>query len=265
MCLNVYYESMAPESTGPNTPVKTAQTTFRIVETLKSLGGATVTELAAELDLPKSSVHNYLQTLEHESYIVNTDGEYRVGLRFLDLGGYARAQERLYTVAIPELKRIAASTGEFANLLVEENGLGVFLARERGENAVSLDSYTGQSVRLHTTALGKTVLAYLPRERVESIVHRHGLAAMTDQTITTREELFEELDKIRQQEHAYDREERITGLNCVAVPILNDGDITGALSVSGPVSRMDDDRISGKILPELERAANIVELNQMHS
>lgn len=102
---------MAPEQNGPNTPVKTAQTTFRIVETLKSMGGATVTELAAELDLPKSSAHNYLQTLEHESYIVNANGEYRVGLRFLDLGGYARAQEQLYTVATPELKRIAASTG----------------------------------------------------------------------------------------------------------------------------------------------------------
>jgi DNA-binding IclR family transcriptional regulator len=88
---------------------------------------------------------------------------------------------------------------------------------------------------------------------------------MTDQTITTQEELFDELDKIRQQECAYDREERITGLNCVAVPILNDGDVAGALSVSGPVSRVDDDRISGEILPELERAANIIELNQMHS
>ncbi|RLM88386.1 IclR family transcriptional regulator [Halobellus sp. Atlit-38R] len=249
----------------PKTPVKTAQTTFRIVEALKSRDGATVTELANHLDIPKSSAHNYLRTLEHEGYVVQHGQQYEVGLRFLDLGGYARSRERLYTVATPEMERLAAATGEYANLLVEEQGLGVFLAREHGENAVSLDSYTGQSVRLHTTALGKTVLAYLPRDRVDAIIERHGLPAKTDRTITDRAELFEELTEIRQRECAYDREERIKGLNCVAVPILSDGDITGALSVSGPVSRMDQERIDEEILPELRRAANIIELNQTHS
>mgnify|MGYP000462917055 CR=1 FL=1 len=249
----------------PNTPVKTAQTTFRIVETLKALDGATVTELADHLDIAKSSAHNYLRTLEHEGYVVETDGTYEVGLRFLDLGGYARSRERLYTVATPEMERLAEATGEYANLLVEEQGLGVFLARERGSNAVSLDSYTGQSVRLHTTALGKTILAYLPRERAESIVDRHGLPAMTAHTITDRTELFDALEEIRQRECAYDREERIKGLNCVAVPIHCEDDIAGALSVSGPVSRMGQERIEEEILPELRRAANIVELNQTHS
>jgi len=249
----------------PKTPVKTAQTTFRIVEALKSHDGATVTELANHLDIPKSSAHNYLRTLEHEGYVVQHGQQYEVGLQFLDLGGYARSKERLYTVATPEMERLAAATGEYANLLVEEHGLGVFLARERGENAVSLDSYTGQSVRLHTTALGKTVLAYLPRDRVDAIIERHGLPAKTERTITDRTELFEALTEIRQRECAYDREERIKGLNCVAVPILSDGDITGALSVSGPVSRMDQERIDEEILPELRRAANIIELNQTHS
>ena len=256
---------MERNETEPKTPVKTAQTTFRIVETLKALDGATVTQLANHLDIAKSSAHNYLQTLDHEGYVVETDGTYEVGLRFLDLGGYARSRERLYSIATPEMERLAESTGEYANLLVEEHGVGVFLARERGESAVSLDSYTGQSVRLHTTALGKTVLAYLSRERVESIVDRHGLPAMTDQTITDRTELFDALEEIRQQECAYDRQERIKGLNCVAVPILNDDDIAGALSVSGPVSRMDQERIDEEILPELRRAANIIELNQAHS
>ncbi|QCC47576.1 IclR family transcriptional regulator [Halobellus limi] len=249
----------------PNTPVKTAQTTFRIVETLKSLDGATVTELADRLDIAKSSAHNYLRTLEHEGYVVERNGEYEVGLRFLDLGGYARSRERLYDIAIPEMERVAEATGEYANLLVEEHGLGVFLARERGADAVSLDSYTGQSVRLHTTALGKTILAYLPRERVEAIIDRHGLPAMTERTITERNELFDALEEIRQRECAYDREERIKGLNCVAVPILYDDDIAGALSVSGPVSRMGHDRIEDEVLPELRRAANIIELNQAHS
>jgi DNA-binding IclR family transcriptional regulator len=256
---------MVTDRTEPNTPVKTARITFRILEALKSLDGATVTGLADHLEMPKSSIHNYLRTLEHEGYVVRTDQRYEVGLRFLDLGGYARSRKRLYEVALPEMKRVADTTGEYANLLVEEHGLGVFVARERGEKAVSLDSYTGQSVRLHTTALGKTILAHLPRDRVESIIEQHGLPSMTERTITDRTELFEALAEIEGRGVAYDREERITGLNCVAVPILSGGDIEGALSVSGPVSRMDQDRIDGEILPEPRRAANIIELNRTHS
>ncbi|MFB6091816.1 MAG: IclR family transcriptional regulator [Haloquadratum sp.] len=256
---------METENTEPRTPVKTARTTFRIVETLKALDGATVTELADTLDMSKSSAHNYLRTLEHEGYVVESGRTYQVGLRFLDLGGYARSRERLYAVARPEIERLAETTGECANLLVEQHGLGVFLARERGDDAVNLDSYTGESIHLHTTALGKTILAYLPRDRVDAIVDRHGLPAKTDRTITDRADLFETLDEIRERECAYDREERITGLNCVAVPVRSDGDIAGALSVSGPVSRMEQDRIENDILPELRRAANIVELNQTHS
>ncbi|MFB6251471.1 MAG: IclR family transcriptional regulator [Halobellus sp.] len=256
---------MHTNSSEPNAPVKTAQTTFRIVEALKSLDGATVTELSSHLDIPKSSAHNYLRTLEHLGYVVERDQEYGVSLRFLDLGGYARSRERLYSIALPEMERLAEATGEYANLLVEEHGLGVFLARERGENAVSLDSYAGQSVRLHTTALGKTILAYLPEERVEQIIERHGLPAKTEHTITDGDELFEALGDIRDREHAYDREERIKGLHCVAVPILCDGEIAASLSVSGPVSRIDQDRIDSEILPELRRAANIIELNQTHS
>ncbi|SDY54435.1 IclR family transcriptional regulator [Halobellus clavatus] len=256
---------MDSSASEPNAPVKTAQTTFQIVEALKSLDGATLTELSDHLDIPKSSAHNYLRTLEHLGYVVERDQVYEVSLRFLDLGGYARSRERLYSIALPEMERLAETTGEYANLLVEEQGLGVFLARERGENAVSLDSYAGQSVKLHTTALGKTILAYLPDERVEEIIERHGLPRKTEHTITDRSDLFETLTAIREREHAYDREERIKGLNCVAVPILSDDDIAGSLSVSGPVSRMDEDRIESEILPELRRAANIIELNQTHS
>ena len=256
---------MEPRSTEPKTPVKTAQTTFRIVEALKELDGASVTELAHHLDLPKSSAHNYLRTLEHEGYVVETGGQYEVGLRFLDLGAYARTKQQLYSVAAPELEEVARETGEHVNLLVEEHGLGIFLFRAQGADAVNVDSYTGQCVRLHTTALGKTVLAYLPEERRDEIIDRHGLVAKTDRTITDRAELEEELSEIRQHGVAHDREERIRGLRCVAVPILSDDGIAGAVSVSGPTSRMDADRVENDVLPRLRHAANIIELNQTHS
>ena len=248
-----------------NTPVKTAQTTFRLIEALKQLDGATTTELSDHLGLPKSSTHNYLRTLEHEGYVVHTDGRYEVGLRFLDLGAYAREREHLYTVAKPELSKVAEKTGEHVNLLVEEHGRGIFIYRAQGDDAVSIDSYTVQCVQLHTTALGKTILAHLPADRVDEIIERYGLGSKTEHTITDEETLESELETIRQQGVAHDREERIKGLRCVALPILSDGRIEGAVSVSGPTSRMDESRIESEIIPELEHAANIIELNQTHS
>ena len=246
-------------------PVKTAQTTFRIIEALQTLDGATVSVLADHLDLAKSSAHNYLRTLEYEGYLVKREDEYEVGLRFLDLGAYARTREPLYSVAKPELETLAEQTGEHANLLVEEHGLGVFLLRKQGEHAVSIDSHVGQNIHLHTTALGKTILAYLSEERRDAILDQHGLAARTPQTITNRDALETELVEIRQEGVAHDREERIKGLRCVAVPLHDDEQITGAVSVSGPVSRMDKTRIKEDILPQLRHAANIIELNQTHS
>jgi DNA-binding IclR family transcriptional regulator len=253
------------ETDAPRSPVKTAQMTFRVVEALQTLNGASVSALADHLDIAKSSAHNYLRTLEYEGYLVKNGDEYEVGLRFLDLGAYARTREPLYSVAKPELKTLAEQTGEHANLLVEEHGLGVFLLRKQGERAVSIDSHVGQNIHLHTTALGKTILAYLSKERRDTILDQHGLVARTSRTITDRDALETELTEIRQKGVAHDREERIRGLRCVAVPLHDDDRITGAVSVSGPVSRMDETRIQEDILPQLRHAANIIELDQTHS
>ncbi|WP_436348209.1 IclR family transcriptional regulator [Natronorubrum sp. FCH18a] len=247
------------------TRVKTVGTAFRILEALKSLDGATTTEIANELDLPKSSAYNHLQTLEHEGYVVENGQTYELGLQLLDLGAFARQKQTLFDVAKPELETVATETGELVNLLVEENGRGIFIRREQGANAVNIDSYTGQSVHLHTTALGKTVLAHLSAQRREEIIDRHGLPEKTENTITDRDRLEGELDEIRSEGVAYDIEERIRGLRCVAIPVFKDDSISGAISVSGPNSRMSEQRIQDDILPQLKHAANIIELNQTYS
>lgn len=257
---------MGADNDHMRTRVKTVRTALDIVEALKSLDGATTTELATHLDMPKSSVYNHLQTLEHDGYVVKNDQTYELGLRFLDLGAFARQKKsKLTDVAQPELESVAEETGELVNLLVEENGRGIFLLREQGPQSVNIDSYTGQCIHLHTTALGKTVLAHLPAERRAEIIDRHGLPEKTENTITDRDELEDALEEIRNEGVAYDLEERIKGLRCVAIPIFRDDRISGAISVSGPNSRMGDQRIETEILPKLRHAANIIELNQTYS
>ncbi|MFB6184502.1 MAG: IclR family transcriptional regulator [Haloarculaceae archaeon] len=246
-----------------NNRVQSTAKTFRILEALKDLDGATVTELTDHLDLPKSSVHNYLSTLADAEYVVQDDAnQYHVGLRFLDLGAFARKRRPIYEVAKPEVSKLAEETGELANLLVEEHGRGVYIYRATGPEAVKVDSYTGQRVYLHNTALGKAILATLPEERVDEILDRHGLPATTEKTITDRATLSDELERVREEGVAFDDEERLRGLRCVAAPIVTKDDrVEGAVSLAGPSSRISDDRFTEE-LPELIRnAVNVVELN----
>ncbi|MFC6823697.1 IclR family transcriptional regulator [Halopelagius fulvigenes] len=241
-------------------------TSLRILEALKEKGNAGVTELANELDLPKSTVYSHLRTLREHEYVDWHDETYCIGLKFLDFGEHTRDRMRIYDVAKPEVEALAEETGELANLLVEEHGEGVYLLRSKGDQAVNLDTHAGMRVGLHCTSLGKAILAHLPEERVDEIVDRWGLPAQTANTVSTREELDEELAAIRERGYATDNGERLSGLRCVAAPVTDpDGRAIGAVSVSGPTSRMKDEAFESEIPERVRSAANVIELNLTYS
>jgi DNA-binding IclR family transcriptional regulator len=247
-------------------PVKTTQRSLDIVETLREMDGARLTELADRLDLPNSTVHNHLSTLMERDYVLKDGDVYRVSLRFLDLGEHARNRRKVYELAKPEIEELADETGEIANLLVEENGRGVYLWSSEGENAVPLDIAPGKHVHLHATALGKCILAHLPEKRVEEIIDRRGLLAETDATITDSDALMEELEAVREQGYAIDDEERLTGMRCIGTTVKSEsGNVIGAISVSGPTSAMPMNRLTDSLAEQLEGAANVIELKVAYS
>ncbi|MFC7068660.1 IclR family transcriptional regulator [Halobaculum lipolyticum] len=247
-------------------PIKSTENTFEIVEALKELNGAGVSELASHVELPRSTVHNYLSTLEQEEYVVNEDGRYRVGIRFLELGAHARTRRKIYEIAKPEVESLAEETGELANLLVEEHGRGTYLQRARGHQAVQVEAHVGTRVPLHSTALGKAILAYTPESRIDEIIEMHGIEPATPNTVTDRDTLFDRLETIRERGYAFDDEERLRGLRCVAAPILsNDQRVLGAISVSGPSHRIKGEYFRETIPNRLLEAVNVVELNVTYS
>lgn len=243
-------------------PVVTSRKTIRILEALHDHGPAGVTELARAVDMNKSTVHNHLSTLKAEHMIVQEGSEYTLGLRMLEFGGKARNDRPLYQIARDEIERLAIQTGEVANLVVEEHGQAVYLDCREGDNAIDLDVYPGVRRSLHVTAAGKAILAHLSRERVEEIVAAQGLPAKTDQSITTKEELLEDLDAVRDRGFAIDDEEHINGLRCIGAPITTStGEVLGAVSVSTPVTRMNDDKFYSEIPDTVRSTTNVIELN----
>lgn len=246
--------------------LKTTRTTLDIIEALKELGKVGVTELAEHLELPKSTVHIHLSTLESKEYVVNDNGRYAIGCRFLEFGAKARQRQEIYEVSKPEVDTLAEETGEVSGLVIEEHGRAVFLYRAKGEQAVHLDTYAGRRMYLHTAALGKAMLAHLPSSRVEEILEQHGLPEMTENTITERDKLFEELESIRKNGIAFADEERVPKLRSVAAPIMDNNEtVLGAISVAGPTSRLEKEQFEEYFPKKVQSAVDVIELNLAYS
>lgn len=252
-----------PQRTSDRAPVKSVDTTLRIIEFIRDRDGARAGEVARELDLPDSTVSDHLVTLRQNRYLVKHGNQYRVGLRFLEFGDRARNYRKVYRVGKRNVDKLAAETGELAHLSVEEDGLGTIIYEREGADAIALDTYVGRRVKMHCTALGKAMLAHMADDYVNEIVDRYGLSAETEHTITDRETLNDDLKQIRKQGYAVSSGERISSLGCIAVPVTEtqDGKIFGALSLCAPLSRTNSDGFSEEILQKVQQTANRIELD----
>lgn len=246
--------------------VRSSAKTLRILEALNELEEAGVTTLADHLEMSKGTVHHHLSTLQDRGYVVQDGSEYRLGLRLFEMGAQTRRQTAVYNVATEHVDDLAAQTGEMANLMVEEHGMGVYLYISRGEQAVRLDTEMGTRQYLHTSALGKAILAHMDDQKRSSVIDRHGLPAETPNTVTDRETLESELDEIRERGVAFDGEERAESIRCVAAPITdNHDDLVGAVSVSGPSTRLRGEYFRQEIAEMVKDAATVIGINVTYS
>jgi len=248
------------ESDEPRT-VQAVEITIEIIEYLNGTAEAGVTEIASELGRSKGTVHSHLSTLLGNNYIVKEDDRYRLSLKYLELSQSVKEELTGYDIITEELEDLAQKSGELAQFATEEHGTAVYLHKVASENAVQTASSPGTREYLHCISLGKAMLAYMDESRVDGIIDTHGLPGYTDRTITTREELMENLATIRERGYAFDEEEKIEGLKCVAAPVRENGKILGAISVSGPSTRMRGEYYREELPNMVTRSANVIEIN----
>lgn len=246
-------------------PIGAVERTFEIVAALDELGTAGASAVARELDLSKSTAYTHLNTLERAGYAVKQDGEYRLSCRFLELGSNVQYGIELYRRGNEEVRNLAAETDERTNLVIEENGMGTCVYTTDAKESMDIHMAPGETYHMHATGTGKAILAHLPSDRVDEIVAEHGLPQFTANTITTREELGDELARIRENGISFDEEETVEGLRCIAAPVVVDGDPLGALSVSGPSQRFNDAEREAELTEAVREAANVVQLNFVFS
>lgn len=243
-------------------PIQTLKVKDELISLLIDLDGAGVSAVADHLDKPTSTTHDYLRTLDELGYLVNTNGEYEVSTRFLAIGTEVRAKNDLYTVAKDEIKQLSRDFGERVLLLKEERGYGVVLYSTENDDSLQVDPRPGGRTLLHAGAGGKTILAQFDEEHVNQILDERGLVQQTSETITDRDELHDELDRVREQGYAVDRGEGAKGIRSVAVAIAGPkpGNVN-AIMTYGPTSSFPDDRIEDEIVDALLHVKDILEFN----
>lgn len=246
--------------------VRTTETSLKLVEALRKLDTARIDELGEELDIAPSTVYRHLKTLRKHGYVVKEADFYRLGLQFLTIGGYVRDRKGEYELAKEAAEDLAQQTQERVQFEVEEQGERVFIHTATGEHAVQAKGTIGRRGPLHCSAAGKAILAELPDPRVMEIIEQHGLESVTENTITDTDTLLNELEEIRERGIAFNFEESTIGLRAAAASVKTpDGEVLGALSVSGPAHRMEERRLKEEIPNTLRGLAQELELNIKYS
>lgn len=248
---------MRDMTTDTERTLTTTQTSLEIIDILDRMDGATVSQVASELEKPPSTVHGHLSTLKKEEFAVQKGDVYHLSLRFLTLGKKVRDRERLYAQSDRYTQRVVDET-EFRSIFaVEEHGRGVYLSRNAGNHSKWRHEQTGERFYLHATAAGKVLLAHLTDDRIDDVVDRWGLPQLTENTITDRGELFEEIEEVRETGIAYNREEQIEGIRALSAPVVAPGEREiGALSANGAAHMLETTEREEELADTLRGIAN---------
>ncbi|MDB2283014.1 IclR family transcriptional regulator [Halorubrum ezzemoulense] len=258
---------MTRDDTPSAASVGATERSFSIIEQLGERGGCGVSELAESLSISKSTVHNHLQTLRSLGYVVQDGDEYRLGLQFLGLGDRARQHHDLYHVAKPETDSLVEAVGERAQVMVEDDGVGIYIYQSLADQAVRTDSHIGTVVDLHATSVGKAYLAHLPDDRLDEVLEAISFTEQTPETLTEVKSLRAELDEIAERGYAFNDEERTVGMRAVGAPILSADDdrVLGAISVSGPTTRMKGTWYREEVPEMVTQSAQIIGIRATYS
>ena len=219
--------------------------------------GLTNSEISHKLGIPKSSASYILRTLERRGYLRRDPetGRYRLGLKILSLGGDARANLDLAEVALPFMRGLQDRIHLTIHLAVLDQGEAVYIEKVEAPGFFKVNTWVGRRMYLHSTSVGKCLLAWLPKPEVETLLRQQGMKKRTPKTISSVAKLLSGLERVREQGHALDDEENSLGARCVGAPIFDaTGGVTAALGVSGTLTQMDEENMV-KIVDALKETA----------
>lgn len=237
-------------TTGDPGTVKSDETLFEVLDVLSESGPVGVTAIADEVGASKSAVHKHLKTLQKHEYVLNDDGEYRLGHKFVK---YATTvlDYRLCNHARPKVTELAEETGEMVVFVVKEGDHGAYVYTSAiVENRGDVLTW-GWRFPLYGVSMGRVMLAELPDAEVRALLDRLGVADGLDV-----EGLLADLDDIRQRGYETD-DAAPDGIKAVSAPVVDPkSDTIGAIAIVGPPRLLTDETIEQEYADALTEATD---------
>jgi len=214
-----------------------------------SHGSVALTELAQQAGLPNSTTHRLLSTMQQQGFVreVGDLGLWTIGAHAFVVGSSFLQSRNLLALVHPVLRSLMDASGETVNLAVLDlsDHQAVIIDQVQCTQLMRMSAPIGGKLPMHASGAGKAFLAHLSDEQVTTLLHQKGLHYYTPKTLMSPQSLKENLAQVRKAGFSFDDEEHALGLRCVAAPIYDEhGEPFAALSISGPIARMTDDRIT---------------------
>ncbi len=227
----------------------------------ESQKGLSNSDLSRRLKIPKSSASYILRVLENRAYLQRDDGgKYRLGLKLMSLTGDALTHLDVREIAKPTLQEfLQKSKLPEAHLAVLDDGRAVYIEKVENEKSfIKMDIWVGHRLPIHTTAIGKVLVANLTDDEIKKILQLRGMEKKTRKSITSEAKFLREIKKVREYGFAIDNEENADDVRCIAAPIFNaDGKIAAALGTSSTILHIDETHLP-KLVELVKRSANQV-------
>lgn len=224
--------------------VKSVLKALDILELLDREPGLGVTEVAAKLDMEKSTAFRLLNSLRLRGYVRKDPGNsrYSNGFRLFEMGNNVVENMGLKEQAFPFLQELSKRTHEAVNLAIRDGKDVVYLDKLESQATIRVDLHVGKRMPMYCTGLGKVFLAFMDPGEVKELFSGEVFEQFTPNTHRDLASLLDELERIREQGYALDNEEYVQDLVCIAAPVLGTGgDAVAALSVALPKFRYDAD------------------------
>ena len=247
---------MPVSDAGPATAVERALNILEMAA--RHRDGFTNSEISRKLGIPKSSASYLLRTLERRGYLrrETETGRYRLGLKILSLGGDAQANLDIADLALPFMRALVEKIRMTVHLAVLDQGEAVYVEKVEAPGFFKVNTWVGRRMFLHSTSVGKCLLAWLPKHEVEALVKPQGLKKRTPRTITTMSRLLADLEHSKSEGYAVDDEENSLGARCLGAPVFDaSGNVIAALGASGTLTQVHQASIPrlGEALKETAR------------
>jgi IclR family transcriptional regulator, acetate operon repressor len=217
--------------------------------------GLTAKQVAIISRLPVSTVHRFLVNLQHAGFLnCGGDGVYRLGIACFAIGQAALSQLDIRRLSLPYLQELNHQTRETIHLTVRHGLSAVYVEKLDSPEQLRIYSRIGAGVPLYCTAVGKIMLAYMPKDEQDKVLRQLELKRFTPNTVGSMQELRTELQRVARNGYACDMEEHELHIRCVAAPIRDHtGGVSASLSLTAPMVRMPVSRLR-QLAPLVQQA-----------